>query len=92
MQMVCKHVFEPVSQHTVTFFRRGFKILSVAAQHDKIAIWAIEDPEEVVRSRIDVVVLMTGQEYKDFYKLKFLGTCSFDNGEFILHVFTSEEM
>jgi hypothetical protein len=63
------------------------EFLSAHAQHDGICVWFRFD-ENVEKGKVDkpLVVSQTGQSGHDI-KNRFLGTCLFDQGGFVLHVF-----
>ena len=74
------------------------EIVSVREQGEMIAIWAIVDPkmQGIITEGKNPIrtfeVVMTGEEFDEregWAKMRFLGTCQFHGGSFILHVFES---
>ena len=65
----------------------GSKILSCGPQYDKVVVWVLVDEEVKLMEARHIVAYMTGEKFEIDRKHVFIGTCSFKNGSFILHVF-----
>jgi hypothetical protein len=74
MKTIYKYELERVDSQTL-MLPAAFEVLTVDAQHGKIFLWAIVDPEETELSPLSVMIKGTGQnitddEWADFYYLK----------------------
>jgi len=65
----------------------GSKILSVNNQYDYPVIWALVDEEIKHTEGRHIVYYLTGEKFEIDSEHIFIGTCLFDNGSFIIHVF-----
>ena len=65
---------------------KGFQVLQIQEQDSIPTFWAIVNPEQKDKSRLEVVMLMTGEKFseptEDFH---YFGTCQVDG--FVAHYF-----
>lgn len=64
----------------------GSRWLSVASQHEKVALWVELDPNapKVTHQFFSVG---TGDHFPEGHIGEFIGTVMFDNGRYVFHVF-----
>lgn len=63
----------------------GARVLSIAEQFGRPALWALVDPDAPLEAK-RFVCCMTGEPV-DHHAARFVGTALMDGGAFVLHVF-----
>ncbi len=75
---------------TVVSNAAGLTPLSVGVQRGRPVMWCEVGRHGRQALRIEVLTVMTGQDFCIDHTWKFLGTLLLDEGSFVLHVYTRE--
>lgn len=90
--VIWKQTLQLIGLPQTVLIPTGAVILSVREQHEEVAIWHTCDPDAPKEERTFGLVptggVVPGSE-SGTWEWKYLGTCSFDGGNLILHVFES---
>lgn len=66
----------------------GSRFIAAREQHEHVALWYEWSGEALVTSQnANILLVMTGQDVNMVTQYKYLGTCMFDNGAFVLHAY-----
>lgn len=91
MKMIWKYEV-PDGQPTIIQMPKDAQILSIQPQGEKSMIWALVDIEQPKVKRAIYCSLTGSNVYVRSTKFEFIGTCQFDDGEFVAHYFDCGEL
>lgn len=88
MKVIYKYTLAPDPGVTGIKVRDKAKIIHVAAQGDKIALWYEVDTREALMN-LDFIIYLTGQEFdKDFEgRQRYISTVLFADGGYVVHLY-----
>ena len=86
--LVWKQSFQAIQGSVTTRFPKGAVLISAREQGNLVAVWALCDPANPVQES-GIELVETGRER--LFKGDFVGTAIFDDGAYVLHVFSVDD-
>lgn len=83
---IWKYTLQTTDRQTVSM-PAGARMLSVQVQHDRMCLWALVNDMTQKRVTRYIAIVETGEPFPEGVFLNFIGTCQFDGGELVYHVF-----